>query len=384
MSSLSDESFLRRALALARKSIALASPNPHVGAVIVDPEGNLAGEAFHTYAGVRHAEILALEEAGERARGGTLYINLEPHCYQSRTPPCTDALIAAGIKRVVASMADPNPSVSGRGFEQLRVAGITVDVGRLQAEARQLNEAFARYIRHGVPFVTLKSAMSLDAKIGVPRTSEFNQSPGVPAGGWITGSASRAHVQEQRHENDALLVGVGTILADDPLLTDRTGKPRRRPLLRIILDSQLRVPLNSRIVQSAVKQGPESDVLIFCGLAEERKKRELEAQGIRVEQLPAHSRSRRPDIHAVLRRIGELEITSLLIEGGSTVNAIALAAGAVDKLFLYYGPKILGSQTVPFISSTYPVTGPQKPANLQIHRFGDDVAVEGYLRNPYA
>lgn len=378
-----DEQFLRRALVLARQGIALASPNPHVGAVIVDSKGNVAGEAFHTYQGVKHAEILTLDQAGQRARGGTLYINLEPHCYQSRTPPCTDALIAAGIKRVVASMPDPNPKVSGRGFEQLRGAGISVEVGGLHAEARRLNEAFARYIRHRVPFVTLKSAMTLDAKIGVPRTGKLQRTPGIPTGGWITGEAARANAQQQRHQSDAILVGVGTILADDPLLTDRTGKPRRRPLLRVILDSRLRLPLDSRIVQSAVNEGAATgNVLIFCSSADEGKKHELQARGVRVEQLPADSQDR-PNIHAVLRRLGELEITSLLIEGGSTVNGMALGSGAVDKLFLYYASKILGSKAVPFSSAVDQTPAIQRLANPQIHRFGDDFAVEGYLRNPY-
>ncbi|HVI10424.1 MAG TPA: bifunctional diaminohydroxyphosphoribosylaminopyrimidine deaminase/5-amino-6-(5-phosphoribosylamino)uracil reductase RibD, partial [Candidatus Binatia bacterium] len=234
-----DELFLRRALELARAGVGLASPNPHVGAVIVDANGNIAGSATYTYANQKHAEILALEQAGTRARGGTLYINLEPHAHQGRTPPCTDALIAAGIARVVASMADPNPKVSGRGFEQLRAAGIRVEAGMLEAEARRLNEAFACYIRRGIPLVTLKSALTLDAKIG--RRSSSHE-PGIPPGGWITGELARAHVHQLRHASDAILVGIGTVLADDPLLTDRSGLPRRRPLLRVILDSSLRLP----------------------------------------------------------------------------------------------------------------------------------------------
>lgn len=376
-----DEQFLRRALDLARQGIALASPNPHVGAVIVDSHRNIAGEAFYTYDGIKHAEILALEQAGERARGGTLYINLEPHCYQSRTPPCTDALIAAGVKRVVASMADPNPAVSGKGFQQLRAAGISVEVGGFETEARRLNEAFARYIRCRVPLVTLKSAMSLDAKIGPARENSVAPTPGVPAGGWITGEAARAHVQQQRHQSDAILVGIGTILADDPLLTDRTGKPRRRPLLRVILDSRLRLPLNSRVVQSATgRDAGQSDVLVFCSSADETRKRELQARGIRVEQLPADSQAH-PDIHAVLRRLGELEITSLLIEGGSNVNAIALASAAVDKVFFYYAPMILGSDAVPFSGDAQGL--PLGVTDTRIHRFGNDFAVEGYLRDPY-
>jgi diaminohydroxyphosphoribosylaminopyrimidine deaminase/5-amino-6-(5-phosphoribosylamino)uracil reductase len=380
-----DEQFLQRALDLARQGIGLASPNPYVGAVIVDPQGTIVGRGAYTYAGVKHAEILALEHAREKARGSTLYINLEPHSHQGRTAPCTDALITAGIRRVVASMPDPNPKVSGQGFDKLRAAGIQVDVGRLEVEARRLNEAFARYIRHGVPFVTLKSAMTLDGKIAPPPAAVVNRVAGTPAGGWITGEAARAHVQQQRHQSDAVLVGVGTILADDPLLTDRSGNLRRRRLLRVILDSHLRLPLGSRLVQTVADEGAcKNDVLVFCSSSDEKKKRELEARGIRVEQLPADAEGR-PDIHAVLRRLGQLEITNVMIEGGATVNGAALVSGVVDKLFLYYAPKILGAGSVPFATGSGLLQTDQAPrvSHLQLHRFGEDFAVEGYLRDPY-
>ena len=245
-----DEQHLHRALELARQGVGLASPNPYVGAVIADAHGNVVGTGTYTYAGVKHAEVLALEAAGKKARGGTLYINLEPHAHQGRTPPCTDALIAAGIHRVVASMNDPNPKVSGVGFEKLRAAGVHVEVGRLEEQARRLNEGFARYIRHGTPLVTLKAAMTLDGKIAPPPTEALDRSAGIPAGGWVTSEVARAHVQELRHQHDALMVGAGTILSDNPLLTDRSGRARRRPLLRVILDSRLRLPVDSRLVQS--------------------------------------------------------------------------------------------------------------------------------------
>ncbi len=382
-----DEQLLHRALDVARQGIGLASPGPCVGAVILNSNGSVAGIGFYTYDGVEHAEVLALAQAGESARGGTLYINLEPHCHQGRTPPCTDALIAAGIRRVVACMPDPNPKVSGKGFEQLRAAGILVEVGGLEAEARHINEAFARYIRHGVPLVTLKSAMTLDGKIAPPPASESNREAGVPPGGWITGQTARAHVHEQRHQSDAILVGIGTILADDPVLTDRSGHPRRRPLLRVILDSHLRLPIESRLVQSVMNcETSRNDVLVFCCHAEEERKKELEAHGIRIEQISQISSDCRVDLHAVLRRLGQLEITSLMIEGGATVNGTALAAGVVDKLFLYYAPKILASDgSIPFASGTAlrgMVHIPQIK-HLQLHRFGEDFAVEGYLRDPY-
>ena len=373
-----DEQFLRRALDLAHQGIGLASPNPYVGAVIADTHGNIVGTGAYTYDGVKHAEVLALEEAGDKARRGTLYINLEPHCHQGRTAPCTDALIAAGICRVVASMPDPNPKVSGQGFEKLRAAGIQVDVGGLEAEARLLNEAFARHIRHEVPLVTLKAAMTLDGKIAPPPAAVSNRTGGTPAGGWITGETARAHVQQQRHRSDAILVGVGTILADDPLLTDRSGNPRRRPLLRIILDSYLRLPLESRLVKSAA-----NDVLVFYSSGEEEKKRGLETCGIRVEQLPPDAEGR-PDIHSVLRSLGQLEITSVMIEGGAAVNGAALASGVVDKVFLYYAPTILGAGSVPFASgANLHRREALRIKHLRLHRFGEDFAVEGYLRDPY-
>ena len=384
-----DKQVLHRALELARDGIGLASPNPYVGAVIVDSHSTVVGTGVYTYAGVKHAEVLALEQAGEKARGGTLYINLEPHSHQGRTPACTDALIAAGIHRVVASMADPNPKVSGRGFEKLRAAGVQVEVGGLEAEARRLNENFARYIRHGVPFVTLKAAMTLDGKIAPPAATAVNRAVGTPAGDWITGEEARAHVHQQRHQSDAIMVGVGTILADDPLLTDRSGCPRRRPLLRVILDSQLRLPLQSRLVQSVTAGGTgKNDVLVFCsfpdGGPEEKKKRELEASGIHIESVKPAADGR-PDMEAVLRRLGELEITSVMIEGGSRVNAAALASKVVDKVFLYYAPTILGEGSVPFASASLGQLHEMLHVkDLSLHRFGADFAVEGYLRDPYS
>ncbi len=380
-----DEQFLHRALELARGGIGLASPNPYVGAVIVDAQRNVVGSGTFTYDGVKHAEVLALEQAGEKARGGTLYINLEPHAHQGRTPPCTDALIKAGIHRVVASMADPNPKVSGRGFDQLRAAGVQVVVGGLEEQARRLNEAFARYTRQGTPLVTLKAAMTLDGKIAPPPTETLLQGSGTPAGGWVTSEVARAHVQELRHQNDALMVGVGTILSDNPLLTDRSGKPRRRPLLRVILDSRLRLPLDSRLVKSVAAER-KNDVLVFCSSADEQKKAELEKLGVRVETIPTIEMDGRPDLPAILRRLGQLEITSLMIEGGATVNWAALAANVVDKVFLYYAPKILaGTGSVPFAAGAgfRHMSQAAEVKHLHLHRFGEDFAVEGYVRDPY-
>jgi diaminohydroxyphosphoribosylaminopyrimidine deaminase / 5-amino-6-(5-phosphoribosylamino)uracil reductase len=381
----SDEQHLHRALELARGGMALASPNPYVGAVITDSHGNLVGSGTYTYEGVKHAEVLALEQAGAKARSGTLYINLEPHAYQGRTPPCTDALIKAGIRRVVASMADPNPKVGGRGFEQLRAAGVHVEVGPLEEQARRLNEAFARYVRHGTPLVTLKAAMTLDGKIAPAPTDSLLKGNGTPAGGWVTSEVARAHVQELRHQNDALMVGAGTILSDNPLLTDRSGKRRRRPLLRVILDSRLRLPLDSRLVKNVAAERA-NDVLVFCSSAEEQKKTELEKLGVRIETIATIEMDGRPDMPAILRRLGELEITSLMIEGGATVNWAALAANVVDKVFLYYAPKILaGTGSVPFAAGAgfRHMSQAAQVKHLHLHRFGEDFAVEGYVRDPY-
>ncbi len=381
----SDEQHLHRALELARAGLGLASPNPYVGAVITDARGNLVGNGTYTYDGVKHAEILALEQAGDKACGGTLYINLEPHAHHGRTPPCTDALIKAGIHRVVASMSDPNPKVSGRGFEQLRAARVHVEVGRGEDQARRLNEAFARYTRHGTPLVTLKAAMTLDGKIAPPPPETLRQGNGTPAGGWVTSEVARAHVQELRHQNDALMVGAGTILSDNPLLTDRSGKPRRRPLLRVILDSRLRLPPDSRLVQSVAAER-KNDVLVFCSSADEQKKIELEKLGVRIEKIPTIEMDGRPDLPAILRRLGELEITSLMIEGGATVNWAALSANIVDKVFFYYAPKILagtGSVSIAAGAGFRHMSQAAQVKHVHIHRFGEDFAVEGYVRDPY-
>src|SRR5579864_1001067 len=381
-----DDALLQRALELARQGLGLASPNPYVGAVIADSEGNVVGIGSYAYSGMKHAEILALEAAGEKARGGTLYINLEPHAHQGRTPPCTDALTGAGIHRVVASMPDPNPKVSGQGFEKLRAAGVHVEVGGLEEQARRLNEAFARYIRHGRPLVTLKAAMTLDGKIAPPPAEVLDRFDGIPAGGWVTSEVARAHVQELRHQNDALMVGAGTILSDNPLLTDRSGRPRRRPLLRVILDSRLRLPMESRLVRNAATERT-NDVLVFCSSADQQKQARLEQLGIRVEMVPAAEPDGRPDFPTILQRLAQLEITSVMIEGGATVNWTALASNMVDKVFLYYAPKILaGSGSIPFAAGAgfHHMSQAAQVKHIQLHRFGEDFAVEGYLRDPYA
>jgi diaminohydroxyphosphoribosylaminopyrimidine deaminase/5-amino-6-(5-phosphoribosylamino)uracil reductase len=379
-----DEEFMHEALALAQQGTALASPNPCVGALIVDSSGEVVGRGFHTYEGLKHAEVLAIELAGAKARGATLYLNLEPCSHQGRTPPCADAVIAAGITRVFAAMGDPNPQVSGQGFEKLRAAGIEVHVGLLEDKARYANEAFAKFIRTRLPLVTLKAGMTLDGKIAPPpgeSTVPTALGVGAAAGGWITSAEARAHVQELRHEMDAIMVGVGTVIADDPLLTDRTGLPRRRRLLRVVLDSRLRLPLESRLVTTV-----QDDLIVFCAFAEEKRKAELEKRGICVCQVAIAKQAGHPDLSQVMRKLGEMEIISVLIEGGANVNWVALEAGLVDKVFLYYAPKILaGTGSVPFAGGRGFRGMNEAPyvKNIRLHRFGEDFAVEGYLKDPY-
>jgi diaminohydroxyphosphoribosylaminopyrimidine deaminase / 5-amino-6-(5-phosphoribosylamino)uracil reductase len=324
--------FMRQALDLARQGLGRTSPNPAVGAVLVE-EGQVVGRGFHTWAAVKHAEILALEEAGSRARGATLYINLEPCAHEGRTGPCAAALIQAGVTKVVGASEDPNPQVSGRGFALLREAGVQVEIDDgHRAEAEALNMAFYHFMRTGLPLVTLKSAVTLDGKIAAPEDNS----------GWITSEQARAHVQQVRHLHDAILSGIGTVAADDPMLNDRSGLERSRPLLRIVADSQLRIPLSSRLVESC-----EDDVLVVCtSVASASRRTALEARG--VEVVAADGPAGRPDLRRIVQILAERQYLSLMIEAGSKLNWAALEAGIVNRIFFYYAPKILGGmQSLP-------------------------------------
>jgi diaminohydroxyphosphoribosylaminopyrimidine deaminase/5-amino-6-(5-phosphoribosylamino)uracil reductase len=372
--------FMDHALKLAARGGALASPNPLVGAVLVH-DGRVLGEGFHTYEGIRHAEIIALAAAGESARGATLYINLEPCCHTGRTGPCTQALIAAGVARVVAAMADPNPAVAGRGFDQLRTAGIEVSTGLREAEARRLNESFARWIVSRKPLVTLKSALTLDGQLVLPRAKETaRKGARIPQNGrWISSPESRAEVQLMRHASDALLTGIGTVLVDDPLLTDRTGLPRRRKLLRVVLDSRLRLPLPSKLVRSA-----DGDVLVFTRAKENSPKaRALRRAGVEVVRLAG--RGPNPDLRAVIAELGQREILSVILESGAILNSVALAAGIVDKIRVFLAPKLAGlAGTAPGATSVHArFPAAQDLRNVTIEPFGPDFAIEGYLRDVY-
>ena len=363
--------YMEQALELAARGHGRVSPGPTVGAVIVQ-DGEIVGRGFYTARGVRHAEVLAIEEAGDRARGATMYVTLEPHSFHGRTPPCTEAIIAAGLKKVVAPIEDPNPQVSGRGFDQLRTAGIEVEIAdEYASRAASLNEAFLHFMRTGRPLVTLKTAVTLDGKIAAP---EDNQ-------GWITSERARAHVQTLRHASDAILTGIGTVLADDCRLTDRSGLERARPLLRIVLDSQLRLPADSQMVSSCASEGGNDVMVVTTSAASAERRRRLEARGVRIEVL--EDASGRADLRATVELLAREKYLSLMIEAGSRVNWTALESGVTDKIFFYYAPKILGGvQSLPLAGGI----GRRRRADairfrdLKIHSITpDEFAVEAFL-----
>jgi diaminohydroxyphosphoribosylaminopyrimidine deaminase/5-amino-6-(5-phosphoribosylamino)uracil reductase len=322
-----DFEFMLGALALAREGVGLTAPNPAVGCIIVNGTEPV-GFGSHTWDGVKHAEVLALEQAGPLARGATAYVTLEPCAHTGRTAPCCDALIAAGLARVVYASNDPNPAVSGEGLRRMRAAGIVVEQSKeFQAEADKINEGFFHFIRTRRPLVTLKCAMTLDGKISAPEDNT----------GWITSERARAHVQTLRHATDAMITGIGTVLADDPLMTDRSGLPRVRPLLRVVLDSTLRIRLDSKMVQTSQ---PGDLMIVTTSAASCDRRAALEKRGVEVRSFDG--RKGRVDIRDVVSLLGERRCLNAMIEAGSKLNWAALEAGAVDKVFLYYAPKILG------------------------------------------
>lgn len=368
MTAITDLQWMRRALELASQGTALASPNPLVGAVLVRDNQEI-GQGFYTFDDKKHAEIKAIEQAGPVARGADLFINLEPCCHTGRTGPCTEAIWAAGVRRVVSAMPDPNPLVSGRGFAQLRKAGVEVEVGLEQESAERLNESFAVHIRMSRPLVTLKAAMTLDGKIAASKGNSE----------WITSDQARSYVQHQRHEQDAILTGIGTVLADDPLLTDRTGKPRRRPLLRVVMDSQLRIPLAAKLLQEV-----NNDLLVVCSAtAPSNKRKDLEQRGA---QILALNDEIRPALKDAIEELGRREIISLLIEGGLAINSEALRSGLADKVFLYYAPKLIGGMQALPLAADLGIQSMKDAImvrGIRHHQFGEDFAIEGYLRKIY-
>jgi len=372
-----DIYWMKRALELAQRGIGVSSPNPTVGCVILDRAGQVVGEGWHEYDLLDHAEVVALNEARQHAltrqgedrlKGGTAYVTLEPCNHTGRTGPCTQALIAAGLARVVVATVDPNPNVAGHGLEALQAAGLRTVIGICETEARRLNEGFARWSQHKRPFVLMKVAMSLDGRIAPPAGVHVAHAPY-----WITSEAARAAVQPLRWQADAAMVGVDTVLADDPWMTDRSGLRRRRPLLRVVLDSALRMPLDSKMVK-----GAQNDVVVFTVSNNEARIKELRERGVRVEVLPAEAG--RVPLGKVLDKLGDEGILTLITETGTRLNTALLAAGLVDRVHLFVSPQIMGSDAVPAFKSM-----PQfiRMAEVEVQRYGNDMGLCSLLRDPW-
>ena len=354
---------MQRALELAARGVGQVSPGPLVGTVIVDPHQQIAGEGFYLFDQIKHAETVALEQAGDKARGATTYVSLEPHSPQGRTAACTDALIKAGIKRVVAPIEDPNPKVSGRGFAHLREAGVEVCTGLMAEPATRLNEAYIHFMRTRRPFVHLKMAVSLDGKVATVSGDSR----------WITGEQARARVHDMRHQYDAIMIGGRTARSDDPMLTDRSGKKRRRPLVRVVIEQYLRLSPESQLAQTT-DAGP---VLIFaCGDADQDERAGLQSRGVEVI-----TQDSALDLPKVLDELGKRSIQSVLIEGGPFLAALLLEAGLVNKVTFFVAPIIVGGQDAP---SAIGGSGAEKIADalqldrVEVAQHGRDVEITGY------
>jgi diaminohydroxyphosphoribosylaminopyrimidine deaminase/5-amino-6-(5-phosphoribosylamino)uracil reductase len=363
---MNDEQFMRQALALAAEGRGFTSPNPMVGAVVVRGEA-VVGRGYHRAAGGPHAEVVALEDAGAAARGATLYVTLEPCNHTGRTPPCTQRILAAGVSRVVAAMRDPNPEVAGGGAELLRARGVAVTLGVLEEEARALNEVFVKFVRTRRPFVVAKCAATLDGRIAT-RTGDSK---------WVTGEAARDYVHEMRHAVDAILVGVGTVVADDPRLTTRRRSGPGKDPLRIVLDTAGRIPAAARVLDPG---SPAATLLVVgrgkaagLGAAAGRP-------GVRV--LEAETREGRIALEPLMAELGGMGVTSILIEGGSRVLAAAFREGIVDKACFFFAPLVAGGD------DGFPICrGPgaerirdcHRLERIAVRRFGDDILIEGHV-----
>ena len=372
-----DRYWMQRALELARRGIGVSSPNPAVGCVILDRAGQVVGEGWHEYDLLDHAEVVALKVAAQHAltykkedrlRGGTAYVTLEPCNHTGRTGPCSEAMIAAGLKRVVAATIDPNPAVAGHGSDRMRAAGIEVVIGPCEAEARRLNEGFARWSQHKRPLVLMKVAMTLDGRIAPPPGVHSLREPF-----WITCEAARAAIQPLRWQADAAITGVDTVLADDPLLTDRSGLRRRRPLLRVVLDSALRMPLDAKMVKTA-----QNDIVIFTVSKDLARIQELQSRGVRVEVLPAEMG--RVPLGKALDKLGGEGILTLLTETGTRLNTALLAGGLVDRVHLFVSPQIMGSDAVPAFRG---MANPIRMAEVEVERYDNDLGLCSLLKDPW-
>jgi diaminohydroxyphosphoribosylaminopyrimidine deaminase/5-amino-6-(5-phosphoribosylamino)uracil reductase len=358
-----EERWMRRAIHLAEKGRGRTSPNPMVGAVLVK-EGEVIGEGYHVRAGEAHAEILALRKAGEKVKGSTLYLNLEPCTHYGKTPPCAPEVIDAGVKRVIIGMEDPNPLIKGKGIEALKRAGLEVKVGILGKECQRLNEAFCKYILKKEPFIILKIAATLDGKIAT-RGGDSK---------WISNEVSRRLVHRFRDQVDGIVVGIGTILKDDPLLTVRIKKGRDP--FRIILDSQLRVPEEAKVIENA----PSKTIVATTEMAPKDKVERLEKKGARIWILD--SKRGRVDLRSCLAKLSEMGMMSLMVEGGSQVYGSFLDEGLVDKLLLFLSPKLIGDSQALGMFSGQGVANLTEAIPLKeftVRRIGGDLLIEGYL-----
>ena len=353
----------RRALDLASAGVGLVSPNPLVGCVIISADGEIVGEGTYLFEGMTHAEVIALKQAGDHAKEGTAYVSLEPHDHHGRTPPCTDALINAGIKRVVCPIEDPNPLVSGQGFKRLRDAGIEVTAGLLKDEGSRLNEKFCVWHQKQRPFVHLKLAMSLDGRISL------NNSVSTA----LSSEAALIRVHELRHEYDAILVGGNTAFVDNPSLTDRSGKTRRRRLARVILDNRLRLPLDSKLVETA----SETPTIVFTNSPNISKIDALFEKGVSVVESEAGAR----DLSAVLKHLKGLDIQSVLVEGGTEVAGAFFDSQLIDKVTFLMAPIVIGGSNAPLAiggSGAAVLSEAMKLTDIEMFRHGDDFEVTGY------
>ncbi len=361
---MSDKDFMQKTLELAAKGKGKTSPNPVVGAIIVK-NGKIIAKGYHKKAGTPHAEVAALKKAGALSIGATLFVNLEPCCHtDKRTPPCTKAIIEAGIKKVVTAMIDPNPNVAGKGIRELRKAGIKTEIGVMEAEAKKLNEAFIKFITKKEPFVFMKVAQTIDGKIA---TATGNSK-------WITGDLSREYVHRLRNEADALLVGIGTVLADNPSLDCRV-KGGINPF-RVIIDSSLKIPLNAKLL----KHKDNRTIIAATEKAGRKKIGQLTSLGVKV--ITIKSRQGKVDLKKLMKELGKLAITSVMIEGGSTINASALSSKIVDKVFVFIAPKIIGgTDSIPSIGGKSPslLKSAYQLKDIRTLSFGDDILIEGYL-----
>ncbi|HEX3032920.1 MAG TPA: bifunctional diaminohydroxyphosphoribosylaminopyrimidine deaminase/5-amino-6-(5-phosphoribosylamino)uracil reductase RibD [Bacillota bacterium] len=362
-----DNRYMRLALQLAAMGRGRTSPNPMVGAVVVK-DNQIIGEGYHQKAGTPHAEVHALKAAGKEAKGATIYVTLEPCSHHGRTPPCADAIIKAGITKVVAAMTDPNPMVAGRGLKKLEQAGIEVVCGVLEKEARRLNEVFLKYIVTRRPFVLMKAAMTLDGKIATHNGDSR----------WVTGESARTYVHQLRDEYDAILVGIGTVLSDNPALTTRLVDRSGHDPVRIIVDSEGRLPLEAQVL--TVKSDSPT-VVAVTSRAQAEKLQLLEAAGAKiliVNQRP----DGRVDLAHLMELLGQRNISSVLIEGGAQINAAALEAGIVDKVAMFIAPKIIGGENAPGPVGGSGISRMHDALPLEdvrIQHFGRDIMIEGNI-----